>query len=340
MAERKPSDDLDDPSLLLDGDDDPKDDDGGGDDLGLDGDDKNKDVKKADDHTDRGFEIEYEADALDERAGALDDDDDDDGGGDKDKGGDKDYGRKVRERIERERRLSREARASAANERAARLQAEARAFAREKSALETTEAALDALISSKTTQLKQAKEDGKTDDEIKLSGEIARHQADKVNVEHAKRQAVADEEKAKVAHAAPGPNPLAHQWMRNNPWFNNERYREQTEITRSLDRTLSAEGYDKDDPEYYRELTRRAVRRMPELRRFYERKGGEQRPQRRDPTGGVIRRQHNDNGGERKGVIRLSRSDVENMRAFGLDPNDKATVIEYAKNKQGGDNAR
>jgi len=331
-------DDLTDLSLLDDGGDADGDnlDDGGDADVGDGkhdaplGDGNDKGAKNQDD--DAGFVIEFE---KDDDALAEGGDLDDDGDGQQAADGKEEYGKKVRARILREQRIARDARARAEAERVARIQAENRSIVVQKEALELSEMAIESQIKSTTSELRKAKEDGKTDDEITHQTMLSQLYARKEGLANAKRQLATDEERVKQSSVAQGPTPLASEWKSRNPWFGHARYGEQTAIASAIDRQLASEGYDKNTSDYYMELTKRLRRRCPELQRFT---GGQQQQQqrRRDPAGAVVRRDQprQDNGG-RKGVIRLTAVDRENMRAFGIDLNDPKAVKEYALNKMG-----
>lgn len=333
----KGGDDLYDPSLLEDGGGEVSLEDGktAGDDLkGDDADDAVPagKVVQGNDGDDSGFEIILEeGQEAGADNGALGEDDDLD---DKEE-----HGKKVRARIERERRIARQARAQAENERTARIVAENKSVKVQKEALELAELAIDTQIKATIDQLRKAKEDGKTDDEITYQTNLSTLHARKEGLARSKHDLAAEEERVKSSSAARGPSPLAQDWKQRNPWYGHDRFGEQTMLTRTLDQQLAREGFDPQDPDYYAELDRRIRRRMPELQRF-QRGGQQQRQQRRDPAGAVVRRDppRGDGSQPQKGVIRLTKADQDNMRAFGIDLTDPKAVREYALQKQGGAN--
>lgn len=63
------------------------------------------------------------------------------------------------------------------------------------------------------------------------------------------------------------PNPevkrLAEDWMARNTWYNPDARDEETEIAQSIDRRLTAEGFDPSSEEYWEELDDRIARYMP-----------------------------------------------------------------------------
>lgn len=284
------------------------------------------------------IEGDDDADATDQ--GALNEDEKDEKGA-KDQTGQEKYSKNVMARIGREQRIARDAtvRATTANQRA--LVAEAKSRAVQKDALDITEQALDSHIKATSATLLKAKEDGKSEDEIKLQSELNRLESRKEAVAASKRNLEAEIEAAKRGGAADGPNHLAQDWIRRNKWFTDPRFAEQVSHTRLIDNALAAEGYDKNTSEYYAELDRRIGRRLPEIVKLRQRASGEddgrppvQRQQRREPTGGVQRSAGASGAG--KGKVVLKSADLQNMKAFGLDPANKEHQREYALNKMSG----
>lgn len=331
--------DLDDPSLLDDENDDPvtgADDDLGGDGARDGGEPKdNGGAQDGGDDIDVVVEEETEGDTeANADAGALD-------AGDR-RGADDDLtdaSRNVRERIERERRIAREANARAQAAHQARLTAEARARTREKEALDVTETALESNLKHTRAALLKAKEDGKSEDEIKLQEELDRLNRRKDTITQLKGDLERQEEEAKRGASDAQANPLADQWKARNRWFNDPRFKEQSAITIVIDRAMANEGYDKNSAEYYQELDRRVRRRLPELQRYMQRPAAPDGAQgggkpRREPTGGVQRRDAGGGqGGGAKRKVTLNKQDFSNMRNFGLDPSNKEHQREYALNK-------
>lgn len=280
------------------------------------------------------LEIEIEAGADDPDAEALPDAE----AGDEER---TTYSQAVQARIARERRIAREARARADSERAARIRAEQDSFQTQRQALEISETALEQQIKSTKASLVKAKEDGKSEEEVELQATLNSLQNRHGQIVAAKEALKSKEEEAKTNANSAAPNLQADQWKRRNPWFGNARYGEQTLLTQAIDRALAGEGYDKNSPEYFAELDRRIRRRMPELQRFAQQRGGQQRKdavggqQRRDGAAPVQRRDA-PAAVSRPGKVILTRSDFTNMRQFGMDPNNKDHQKEYARNKMSG----
>lgn len=285
------------------------------------------------------IEGDDDADAPDQ--GALNEDEKEEKGA-KDQPGQEKYSKNVIARIGREQRIAREAtvRATTANQRA--LTAEAKSRAVQKDALDITENALDSHIKSTKATLLKAKEDGKSEEEITLQSELNKLESRKEAVAASKRNLDAEIEAAKRGGGAEGPNPLAQDWMRRNKWFTDPRFAEQAAHTRLIDKALEAQGYDKNSSDYFAELDRRIGRRLPEIVKLRQRPSGgdddgrpaAQRKPAREPTGGVQRGAGATGAG--KGRVVLKPTDLQNMRAFGLDPANKEHQREYALNKMSG----
>lgn len=282
------------------------------------------------------IEGDDDADAPDQ--GALNEDEKEEKGA-KDQSSQEKYSKDVRARIGREQRIARDAtvRATTANQRA--LAAEAKSRAVQKDALDITEQALESHIKATSATLLKAKEDGKSEDEIKLQSELNKLESRREAVAVSKRNLDAEIEAAKRGGAAEGPNPLAQDWMRRNKWFTDPRFAEQAAHTRLIDKALELQGYDKTSTEYFAELDRRIGRRLPEIVKLRQRQGNEdggerpaaQRKPAREPTGGVQRSAGASGAG--KGKVVLTQADLANMRSFGIDTTDKAALREYALNK-------
>lgn len=251
------------------------------------------------------------------------------------------YSKEVQARIGREQRIARDANARAQAAHQGRLAAEARSRAVQKDALDITESALDSHLKSTKAALTKAMEDGKTEEQIDLQNEMTRLTTRKEAVATSKRNLDAEIEAAKRGGAADGPNHLAQDWMRRNKWFTDPRFAEQAAHTRLIDKSLEAKGYDKNSSDYFAELDRQIKRRLPEIVKLQQRPGNEdggerppqQRQQRREPTGGV---QRGAGAAAGKGKVVLKSADLQNMRAFGLDPANKEHQREYALNKMNG----
>lgn len=251
-----------------------------------------------------------------------------------------DLSEKSRKRIERERRIAREerTRADAANQRA--VKAERESLESQKEALETTEAALGIQIDATKKALVKAKDDGKTEEEVDLQQKLHRLTSRQEGLAQAKESLRQREEQMKAGGSQQDarPNPLATEWTSaNSSWFGNPRFAKATALVRTIDAQLAKDGWDPRSPEYFERLNREIRRRVPEVVKFMprpKRQEGEQ--PRREATAGVQRggaAPAVTRGADGKRKVTLTRSDLSNMREFGLNPDSKEDRLEYAKSK-------
>lgn len=262
------------------------------------------------------------------------------------------YGEKIKRRINREIRLRRvaEERAARADELERQLQeSETRELETSKSLVEMANGRLDSEIKDAERRLRAAKEEGNTDDEIKLGGELDALRARKREIagfgEAVTRRE--DEMKAKIKQrseaAAKGENvnPMTRQWLGRNRWFADERFGTEAELVRTLDRQMHKEGMRPTSSNYFAELDRRIKRTIPgiaaKLRKIKGDGQGHRRPA--APAGGaapVRRAPAQASSTQSKRRLTLTRQDLTNMQNFGLDPNNPAHQKQYALEKAGG----
>lgn len=129
--------------------------------------------------------------------------------------------------------------------------------------------------------------------------------------------------------------PGAKAWMAQNRWFNDPRFQKETAYARLVDQQLDLEGFDKNSPKYYEELSNRVQAKFKEIGRPMQ-----PRAERRDEGGGgpapAVHQPSRPNTPTRTsgGKVVLTSSDFANMRRFGMDPKNKTHVVEYARNKR------
>jgi DNA polymerase III gamma/tau subunit len=159
------------------------------------------------------------------------------------------YSKRVRKRIERERRIARAAKAEADA-----LRQQLDAARRDAEALASTEQ-IDATLAEKRAKLKAVREEfdpEKVDEEIDLIAEIT-------DLQTQKRQlgARGTPPATKPQTQAPS-NPRVAEWLgRNKEWFDRPEYLAQSTAARQIDQSLIAEGYSPSDAGYFEELDRR-----------------------------------------------------------------------------------
>lgn len=259
----------------------------------------------------------------------------------------KNYSKNVQKRIERERRLKRDAELATESERGARLAAERRAYGIERTMVELLVTTLAANITGKTAELRAAKEAGDTDAELKLQEELDELRAKNRDVLTAKARLEQSGPPADVAAAASN-NPARSRWLNRNRWFANPEFAAAAAATRAIDQQLAAEHtqgkfrHGMQSPEYFAEIERRLHREMPQLRSRIQRNygaSGQPGTQRLAPVSRSVGTVRSAGAAANTGRVTLDRSDLENMRNFGLntDPRTsegKRDLQQYARTKR------
>lgn len=125
-----------------------------------------------------------------------------------------------------------------------------------------------------------------------------------------------------------GPSKLFTGWVKHNGWFNDPKFAPQREFLAGIDRAMAAEGkIKKDDPAYFAEMGQRFNRQYPGIFKSVEGKpvatgqrvrGGAQGAKGR----GIPVPSSTTPSSRQQGNVRLTTQDVEQMRTFGLDPDD------------------
>jgi hypothetical protein len=206
---------------------------------------------------------------------------------------------------------------------------------------ETLDYAYERDISITATEIRRAKEDGNYDNELKLQGDLDKlrfqqnqlrqvratlpepdsasptPQAQSVSAPAPQQQAAPQQQKAP-------PAPLAVKWINNNKsWFLDPKFKAHHNFVRTVDAEIVAEGYDPQSPEYYKELDRRVDSAFPSLRKRTKPAGS--------PVGAVGAAPASNTSSR---TIKLGKSDIANMRRYGLDPTNKEHLREYARSKR------
>lgn len=250
----------------------------------------------------------------------------------------------------------------------ARLQAlgaEAETVEAYESSSKVTKANAERLIQSIPDKIKKAKEDGDTTAEMALQQEYldARDALKTANENLQKlegrkaaiRRGLAEigwngkefveTEDDKKAYAAAGGNPQgtgtpprasknSDAFLKANPWFSDEKFKDQRERILKMDRALKAEGtFDIDDPKYFDELVTRFNRvetaqgRQPLARNLTGKlaASGERRRGNGAGTGNSAMPTGGSNGQRSDDATAkvLTKQDLSAMRRFGMDPQSK-----------------
>jgi len=231
------------------------------------------------------------------------------------------YSEKVRKRIQKE-----VAKRAEAEQRIAEL--EDRLATMEKKTIDIASKSLTNQYSSISQKLKQAIEEGNTEEQIKLYESMA-----DIRSQMNKTQEYASElpKKSETKKTVP---PLAADWVKeNSQWFNKPGYRKETAMAYGIDAELTEEGWDASDPEYYDEMNKRLkASNLPYFSKFEDNasqndKNVVQKANRvQSPVAGVSRKKGIDSN-----RVKLTSEDLDTARKFGIDINDEAALKRFAK---------
>jgi hypothetical protein len=223
-----------------------------------------------------------------------------------------DYGKKVRKRIQREQDLKQK-------ERAARVKAEEEnALLRQRLADVEANAAASTIatrLEAAQEKLKQARYDADINAETDALAELSA-----VIDERAKAAARKKQEPASDPQREAKANELIDGWMKDHDWFDKPEFAAQKAATLAINAQLSREGFDDTEPEFYAELTKR-VRDSVKL------------PSRPKPPRTVLSRSTEGRQPTPRGRVIITAEDKATMRGFNLDPNNKAHLLAFAKEK-------
>ena len=231
------------------------------------------------------------------------------------------YSERVRKRIAKEvaKRAEAEQRVVDLQERLANL---------EKRTLDIGSKSLKNQYQGVSSRLKEAIEQGNTDEQVKLYEQMSDIRAQMVKIDDTKI-----EEPSKNKKPAKTP-PLAADWVKeNSQWFNKPGYRKETAMAYGIDAELTEEGWDVNDPDYYSEMDKRLkASKLPffvkdEESSSQSSKNVVQKNNRvQSPVAGVSRKKVTDSN-----RVKLTSDDLDTARNFGIDINDEAALKRFAK---------
>ena len=231
------------------------------------------------------------------------------------------YSEKVRKRIQKE-----VAKRAEAEQRIAEL--EDRLSSMERKTIDIASKSLTNQYSSISQKLKQAIEEGNTEEQIKLYESMA-----DIRSQMNKTQEYASElpKKSETKKTVP---PLASDWVKeNSQWFNKPGYRKETAMAYGIDAELTEEGWDASDPEYYDEMNKRLKSsNLPYFSKSEDSasqndKNVVQKANRvQSPVAGVSRKKGIDSN-----RVKLTSEDLDTAKKFGIDINDEAALKRFAK---------
>jgi hypothetical protein len=232
------------------------------------------------------------------------------------------YSVKVRKRIQKE--VAKRAEAEQRN-----VDLEEKLAIMEKRTYDIANKSLSNQLSSVSSRLKSAIEEGNTDEQVKLYESMAEIRSQMTKTEdYAARIPQKTEKSEKKAP------PLATEWVKeNSTWFNKPGYRKETAMAYGIDAELTEEGWDVHDPGYYDEMSKRL--KSSGLSYFNKSeentsKAAENVVQKNNrvqsPVAGVSRKT-----GTSGNRVKLTSDDLLTAKTFGIDINDEVALKRFAK---------
>jgi len=231
------------------------------------------------------------------------------------------YSVKVRKRIQKE--VAKRAEAEQKN-----VDLEEKLSMMEKRTYDIANKSLGNQLSSVSTQLKSAIEEGNTDEQVKLYESMAEIRSQMTKTED---YAARVPQKEKTDKKAP---PLATEWVKeNSTWFNKPGYRKETAMAYGIDAELTEEGWDVHDPGYYDEMTLRLKKtglsyfNKSEENTSKDTENVVQKTNRvQSPVAGVSRKK-----GTSGNRVKLTSDDLSTAKTFGIDISDEVALKRFAK---------
>ena len=181
-------------------------------------------------------------------------------------------------------------------------------------------------------QLKEAIESGETEKQVELMEAMSDLRNKKVSkIQQPQPQQASETPRTEVPE-------LARDWIaKHNSWWNKPGFSVQTSVAFGIDKDLTDEGYDINDPEYYAEMDKRLSKYFPDLinpQQTADKNTSQddkkvvsfEQKRVQSPVAGVSR----STSGSAKSV-KLSAEDLSNARKFGIDISDPAALKRYAR---------
>ena len=231
------------------------------------------------------------------------------------------YSVKVRKRIQKE--VAKRAEAEQKN-----VDLEEKLAMMEKRTYDIANKSLGNQLSSVSTRLKSAIEEGNTDEQVKLYESMAEIRSQMTKTED---YAARVPQKEKTEKKAP---PLATEWVKeNSTWFNKPGYRKETAMAYGIDAELTEEGWDVHDPGYYDEMTKRLkssgltyFNKSEENTSKADENVVQKNNRVQSPVAGVSRKK-----GTSGNRVKLTSDDLSTAKTFGIDISDEVALKRFAK---------
>ncbi len=277
----------------------------------------------------RDLPVSGTKDELIERLEDDEDDEDDEDGEDDEET----WSKKVQKRIDRERDL-RAADNAESNRRFAKLERENKLF-KAQATFKEEQADADNKLRKLRKQKTEAIEEGKTADQVEIDDQILDIKSDRKVKQFELKQledGIDDDEDATGSRGTP---PAGQKWLAKYPQFHTNKQFQQTVL--QADKMVAGRGLDRNTDKYYAEIEKILRPQYPDIIKAVK---TTKKPRRKAPAG---KKRRSAVGGTtkpgtrrtRKGVIRLTRNDQEQMEIFGMDPKNVKDVKAWADSKAG-----
>jgi len=305
-------------------------------------DDEEKDDAKKDDEDeefvesddDDGLE-EMDDDTGDDDTDSDEDeqDDEDEDDEDADEDDDEKYSKNVRKRIDRERDL-RQADKADSDQRIAKLERENKLFrAQSKFKEEQTEA--DSKLRKLRKQKTEAIDEGNTESQVDIDDQILDIKADRKakSIELQQLEEGIDDDDTDTG--AGSPPAAGKRWLEKYPQFHTNQKFQRTVL--QADKMVAGRGFDKNVDKYYEEMEKILAPQFPEIVKLAKkttRKDARRKSAKKKRSAvGSTTKAGTRRGKNRRGVIRLTKQDQEQMEIFGMDPKNPRDIKAWADSK-------
>ncbi len=309
---------------------DDKDKDGDQDDTPFDDDDEDDDTLEemdaGDDKTDNDDDDDEDDDS--------DSDEDDDEDGDEDDDDKKSYSKNVQKRIDRER-DARRVDNDASNKRIAKLErritlSDAKETFRDEQA--DADKKLAALRKKKTAALDEEDNESVVDIDEQMLDIKADRKAKEIGLKQLK-DSIDDEPEDSETSNTP---PAGITWLKKYPQFHTNR--QFKAVVLQADRMVQARNFDRETEEYYVEIEKILAPQFPEIVKIAKKttrrkKTRETARKKKRSAVGSTTKAGTRTGSRRRGQIRLTKADQQQMEIFGMNPKDPADIKAWAESK-------
>lgn len=223
---------------------------------------------------------------------------------------------------------------------------------------DNTDSAHEAEMAALQSQLELASEKGDSKEVARLTRVMSQKDAQfwagklgKISTVQARAPAQEQRPAAKESAEDPRLTKEAKKWIRaNSDWWEDHDYRGEVQVALVIDSDLDEEGYDRESPEYFQELSKRLKSKFPtlEIAGLPAKKNGKARTDQDDDE--EVERDfqpanrrapvmsHEDRGApptrQRSKRATLSREQIATMRAMKMDPDNNEDVMTFWEESQ------